>query len=141
MINCDPAFWRLSLPLSLGIMWGVPTNQSNQKDNKGWSFVHVQDIIPCYGRPFLYMKCSSGNGKQCLVNYNMLCAYVDRIVVMVEFLDMFKLGTIAIGGRLSYQATCPLQKEFRLNFHLYLSTLSWKWIWGQKGNITCYTLQ
>jgi hypothetical protein len=36
------------------------------------------------------------------------CAYANGIFVAAEGLDLFRLGVVATGGRLSHQATCPL---------------------------------
>jgi hypothetical protein len=47
-------------------------------------------------------------------------AYAKGILAVVEFLDFFKLGMIATGGRLSHQATCPLWNGFWLDGFLWV---------------------
>jgi hypothetical protein len=42
------------------------------------------------------------------------CAYANGVFVAAEDLDIFRLGVVATGGRLSHQATCPLWKGFWL---------------------------
>jgi hypothetical protein len=51
------------------------------------------------------MKSIVGIGKQ------WGCAYINRIVVLAERLDMFRLGLLLLMGRGSHKAICHLRKK------------------------------
>jgi hypothetical protein len=55
------------------------------------------------------MKCKAGIGKQSFVNYNWGWVYMNK-VVLVEGLDMFRLGDIAAGRMMipSQFASCEI---------------------------------
>jgi hypothetical protein len=40
------------------------------------------------------------------LNYNVRYAYANGVFVAAEDLDVFRLGVVVTGGRLSHQATC-----------------------------------
>jgi hypothetical protein len=77
--------------------------------------------IPCSEKPFLHTKRIAGIGEQRLVNYNWGCAYTNRILVLVEGLDMFRLGLLLLVGGGSHQVICPLRKELWLDVCLWLN--------------------
>jgi hypothetical protein len=49
----------------------------------------MQDVVPCYVKPFLHRKCIAGIGKQCLVNCKSGRACSNEDIVIAEDLDMF----------------------------------------------------
>jgi hypothetical protein len=47
------------------------------------------------------MKHVAGIGKQTLMDYNWGCAYANGLVVLVEGIDVFRLGTVAFGEKMN----------------------------------------
>jgi hypothetical protein len=70
---------------------------TDQKDKSG---VLRKRKTSSLARPFLRTKRIAAIGKLCLINCNLGCAYANRIVVLAEGLDMFRLGAIATVGRM-----------------------------------------
>jgi hypothetical protein len=57
------------------------------------------------------MKYIAGTGKQSLINCNWGCAYANRIVVLAQGLDMFRLGAIAHDGRMIPSGNLPFSEK------------------------------
>jgi hypothetical protein len=57
---------------------------------------------------------------------NLGCAYANGFVVLDKGLDVFRLGTVATGGR---QAFCPLRKELWLDGCLGVEPRGMRCLW------------